>query len=299
MNCGRKNVRASLYIQDDCWIEIVSYGNKADLGRIACVSKTVGKIANESGAWFGLCKFLWHNKQNHPLERWVSMSSSASPSNRRKVQQKSNPRDLSRIESTILELEGSKEIILKEMKENQQYFPENGENMEFENSVQLKRFKELLAYKDTLEARLIIWNNNKTQCLDKMNNSSFSSCQESNNLQFVRQAAPISRAVRAQWIRHTEGLYFDLLEEIEAFQKELEELVEESEIEVVIATEKAEKEQLNASYTNNNNNSNNKSNNNSNTSTFDINIYLDFLKKEEVSKEVQQEVFCFGYICIV
>ncbi len=219
----------NLTINDDCWIHILTYGDKTDLGRVASVSKSFHQFADNSTSWFYLCKFLWQDKQNHPLEQWVSLRSgsgsdrNSSSSNNRK--ERDEHFNLRRLENAIVEMESSKNIIIEEMTSVQNCLPPSGEDAVIDDAEQLKRFKVLQEYTERLEVRLVLFKRQK--CLEDMH--AYKVAHTSTETKLTREACPLSRAVRAEWIRSTEPLYFSLLDEMQVgLPQTLYDLIEKS-----------------------------------------------------------------------
>ncbi len=209
-------------INDDCWTHIMLYSDKQDLVTFCEVSKSMKILSDTSSTWFYLCKFLWQDKQFHPLEQWVTLqcdnvshSDPAGPSSRSSASTKSGPYELECIDRTIVELENSKQIITAEMeqiilKANDSDLPPD---VKQDNNV---RFCALNEYKLKLEGRIVVWNGKKQKYFDELQqNQSHNNAGTQTATKLTRQAAPLSRAVRAEWIRSTEFEYFELLDQIQ------------------------------------------------------------------------------------
>lgn len=192
--------------QEDTWEHIMSFCIPHELCMIACSAPFLRKLADKSESWYYLCQVLWRNKQYHPLERWVRLKPTVDPRVKRRTLLERFQEEQSVVtilSEKICGFEKQKESLLDEIKlissEDSKSCLAKKEmlNMIDGQMATCSNYREIVMAKlERLKQQLEIDNGESSSAVPV--------CQE-------RLACPISRAVRADWIR-LENEYFSTLE---------------------------------------------------------------------------------------
>lgn len=191
--------------QEDTWEHIMSYCVPHELCMIACTARFLRKLSDKSESWYYLCQFLWKNKQYHPLERWVRLKPLVDPHERRRSTAdkiREEEEILAILNEKVLEYEKQKAAIL----DNQ---------LQAEGSVnsRVSSTNEML---NMIEGKISSCNNFRQMVstkVERLRKILEEGDDDSLSKMYLRErlACPISRAVRAEWIR-IECEYFSVLE---------------------------------------------------------------------------------------
>lgn len=218
----KRNPCPCVVVQEDSWELIMSFCIPYELCMLALTSKFLRKQSDKSESWYFWCQKLWKDKQYHPLERWVRLKPFPTPSIARRsfdnnIKEEQNILQI--LDTKLLELEKQKADLLCNNMDN------SVDSMEATNSSfneQLltllegrlstcSKYRQVVASKIDQLKKLRDYNNSKEDNREEK-------CQQ---MYQERLAAPLSRAVRAEWIQSTECEYFNTLDKRDVAEAKL------------------------------------------------------------------------------